>query len=73
MFGTIYRPILSTLAHFDHFKRTIKLVDFNNCLKVFNHKSHLRLLFVYWYMCVRMCVRAAVSAGLSLADPACLS
>ena len=58
-----------TLTHIDYntriesFKRTIKLVDFSQFLKCFNHKSHLRVYFLYVGIGLCLCVRVCVCMG----------
>jgi len=72
---TVWNSLSSDAVDFGtlrSFKRTIKLVDFSQFLKCFNHKSHLRVCCLYIGIYVCVCVWAAVSAGLSLAVPACL-
>jgi len=57
MFGSVYHPTLSTLAHFDHLKGQLSLLIFHNFLNVFYLKSYLRVgLFVCWYVCACVCV-----------------
>jgi len=75
MFGTAYHPMPSILAQFDHLKGQLSLLIFHKFLSVFNPKSHLRVCCLYidiMFVCVRVCVWAAVSAGLSLAVRPCL-
>jgi len=57
MFGSVYHPTQSTLAHFDHLKGQLSLLIFHNFLNVFNLKSYLRVcLFVCMLVCVCVCV-----------------